>query len=175
MKNKVAVSGGNAPGSYHSLREQCFPKGHRTCSNECSVFLRTPARTLLTYQALKNVWHQLSLSEFLSLLTIGNSHVMNISLILLAPYVAKCFIYFLLSPLIPKEIKISGSSFSPGKGTSDWELKEDGRKSFFVFVLSSDGNFLVCWKMLSMKCCFSWSLVPLAMSYECAFMIKLRT
>lgn len=113
MKNKVAVSGGNAPGSYHSLREQCFPKGHQTCSNECSVFLRTPARTLLTYQALKNVWHQLSLSEFLPLLTIGNSHVMNISLILLAPYVAKCFICFLLSPLIPKEIKISGSSFSP--------------------------------------------------------------
>lgn len=37
-----------------------------------------------------------------------------------------------------------------GKGTSDQELNEERRRIYFT--LSSDGNFIIFWKILSMKC-----------------------
>lgn len=93
---------------------------------------------------------------------------MHISLILLAAYIAKCLLYFLLQPPIPKEKRISSSSFGlgfKGMGTSDQELNKDRKRVFLT--LATDGNFYVCWKILSMEYLFSWSLVPLIMLCWC--------
>lgn len=81
---------------------------------------------------------------------------MHISLI----HLALCIVKRFMSPLIPKEIKIPSSSFNPSfkkKGTSDWELKEDGRWLFFTLILFCGRNFLVYWKILLMK---YWFLYP---------------
>lgn len=91
---------------------------------------------------------------------------MHISLILLAAYMAKCLMFSSIDTDSQKEypaLLLVWALRELTRKSSDQELNKDRRRVFLA--LASDGNFYVCWKILSMKYLISWS--PLVMLYWC--------